>query len=454
MSNQEETEYKNDNIKVVVNKDHGSKVKLEITIQPHAAKAAYQKAIKAINKEISIPGFRKGKAPEAVVLQTYSQYIDQEWREILANTAFQEALELTKIIPFHQDTIKRPTFKNLSKEEGATLVIEFEAAPMVPEVDTADLKIKTIKPHPITEKQIDQVLEDIRFHHAEWKDITDRPIQEGDFVNLDIEAVEEGKEVCHDTSFEVKEGKMGNWMRNLLIGLKTGESAEGMSEQEPVKGCEACEHHDEEHHHHTHEKAPFKPTLCRITVKSIKDAKLPELNDELAAKTGVKTVEELKERVAASLKNQAEGMIKENYRQQIENQLLEKYHFDLPSSLVESEKEEWIRYRISNLPDIESDPNKAAKFKQIEEEVSREVENSYRLFYLVRKIAEEQKINVSSEEIMQEFMHQSMSRNSEEKVFDTSMDPKIIRSRLFSYLLTRKAKDFLIDKAAKEEASH
>src|SRR5262249_7600353 len=155
-----------------------------------------------------------------------------------------------------------------------------------------DLKLHPVKLQEVTQKHIDETIENIRLHHAEWETISDRPVQEGDFVNLDIDAIEEpGFNICKDTSFEVKEGKMGAWMRKLIIGLNVNESAEGISEKEKTNTeteCEECVHNLE--------AQDFKPTHCRLTVKTIKKAILPALDEALAKKVGCDSVEQLRER--------------------------------------------------------------------------------------------------------------------------------------------------------------
>ena len=101
----QQTEFKNDNVQVIVSRSKGSRVKLEINVSPLATQAAYKQAIKAVGKEISRPGFRKGKAPDNYILQNYKGHVESEWNNILLNTSFQEALDLTKIYPFSKNNL-------------------------------------------------------------------------------------------------------------------------------------------------------------------------------------------------------------------------------------------------------------------------------------------------------------------------------------------------------------
>jgi trigger factor len=86
-----QTQFQNENMTVDLKRDPGCLIRLDISLSPLATQAAYQKALKTVNKEVSIPGFRKGKAPQTLILKNYSQHVDREWRELLLNTAFGEA---------------------------------------------------------------------------------------------------------------------------------------------------------------------------------------------------------------------------------------------------------------------------------------------------------------------------------------------------------------------------
>lgn len=437
------TEIKNDNISVTVSKKPGCQIKFEIFVTPKATQAAYAKALKMVNKEVSIPGFRKGKAPDAVVLQNFGKYVDQEWQELLLRTSFQEALDLVKIYPFSEESVKRPQIKNVSKENGANLSIEFESSPEVPNIDPSEIEIKSIEKAPVKQKQIDQTLEEIMFHHAQWEDITDRGVKEGDFIDLDIEAVETPpRNICTNTRFEVAKGKMGDWMRKLVIGKSISDTVEGLSEKEDC---------NEEHEHGDHcGHAEFKPTQCKITIKSIKKAVLPALDNELAKKTGVETIEQLKERVEADLNRQADEVAHMKMRKQLEDILGEKYPFDIPASVVAGEKKLRLEAKIKQLKqNNESEQEIAAKRAAIEEEISQEIDKAFRLFFISRKIAQDHQIQVTQEEILQELMKNMYGRGTGESLIDPSMDPSEVRSRLYVNVLSRKTAEYLVNKAKK-----
>lgn len=433
MSNQQE-EIKTDNLSVNLTRKPGCLIRLEINVSPAGAKAAQAKAIKTVNKEISIPGFRKGKAPDALVVQQFGKYVKQEWHEILINTAFGEFLEKTKLYPFTttQKSIKRAEVKSADLETGAQLVMEYEAKPEVPPIDGTAITLKKVKRELVTPEDIEDTLRQIQLRHAEWNDVTDRPVQEGDFVDLTIDALEDPpRNICTEMRFEVAPGKMGNWMRKLIVGRTIHEAVEGISEKED-----------------TDKEIPdFKPTPCRITILRIKNAQVPPLDDELAKKVGVQTVDELKPRVETDLNRKADAEVQDQMRAQIEEILLEKYAFDIPSSLIEKQRRELLEKRVHEMSLREETPEKMVEnVKKLEVEINQELERAYRLFFIARKLAEENNIEVYENEVMNEMMRQIMLPPGQ-GIIDASMNPEEARSKLFVNVLSQKALDFLASKA-------
>ena len=363
----QQNEYKNDNLHVSVSREPGSKIKLEIKVTPLATQAAYKKALKNINKEVTMPGFRKGKAPESYILENYKNHVDQEWNDLLLNTAFQEALDLVKIFPFGKNSVQRPHIKEVSLDKGSSFSIEYEAEPVVPEIKLDDLTIKKVEKMAITPERIQDVLTQIQLSNAQWENVSDQLIVEGDFVDLDIDNLDEGFEICRGSRFAVEKGKMGTWLVNLLLGKKVNDVVEGTSELDHAH-AESC---NDPTHDHSHDDE-FKATKCRVTIKSHQKAILPAVDDALAAKVGAPNVEELNKRILQSLEKSSEDLVLESQRRQIEDALVKKYRFDIPSSLTKEDKKNRITHALSHLnPEGMTQEDFDNKTNEITEKVSR-----------------------------------------------------------------------------------
>lgn len=411
------SEFKNENLSVKLERLPGSRVKFEISVSPKATEASQVKAMKNINKEILIPGFRKGKAPNNLINEKFKPQIEEEWRNVLLNTAFHEAMQLANIFPLSQDTIK-PEIKSLSLENGAELVVTFESRPEIPEINPKEITLKNVTPTVVTEKDIKDRLYELQLNQATWEDVEGRGIQEGDFVSLDIESLDNGTVLCNNETFIVSKDSIGNWLYNLLINQLNLAIIEGLSEKE---GCQQCDDHT-----HVHPEEPeFKPSKLKVTIKSIKNPILPEINDEFAAKIGAETVDVLHDRVTSSLEKNSKDKAQQDLRNQLSEIILDKYSFDIPASILKGSG------------------------KNHDEQTLNNIINSYRIYFITQKLAQDLNLTVTENEVMEEFMVQAYMTNPKESFIDPSSDPKEIQHRIKSYLIEKKVKDYLIEHANK-----
>ena len=193
------------------------------------------------------------------------------------------------------------------------------------------MQVKPIKRPEVNEDKIDETIRQVQLFFATWEHVHDRPVQEGDFVLLDVDVIEDTPPtpLFSNTRFEVTEKSMAQWMRELVIGKNAGDSIEGTS----VPDEDASEEDKEE----------LKPKKVRVTIKSIDTATLPTLDDDFVKKLGVSTVEEMKTNVTNLLNKQADAHVLEAQREQVSEFLLSQYPFDLPATLIE--KETQFRFR-------------------------------------------------------------------------------------------------------------
>lgn len=423
----ESSEVKNDNLTISITRKPGSQVVLDIFVSPKATQAAYAKAVKQINKEVSLPGFRKGKAPEDYILRNFSKQVDSAWRDLLLQTAFNESLSmLPNMTPYRRDGVKCTGIKEVSRENGAKFTVEYEIAPNVPKIDLNPITLKHVERKPVTQEQIDNVLQDWKIRLSQWEDITDRPAQEDDYVDLDIDKLEEPvEEICREARFHIKD--MGEWMRRAVIGLNVGGNVQAVSEPEEELSPEAI--------------AQFQPTRCSITVKAIKQPKQPELNDEFAQRFGMKSIQDFQERIVADLNNKADKEVTEQLERQLDEALLETYQFDVPNSLLEAEKEFRLKETKSWLEkNATSQESYEEQLSDYERNLPDQVERSCRLFFILMELAEEHKINVTREEVAQELSMQILSGQRPRQ----EAESKEVFNHLSRVVLLRKVREYAI----------
>ena len=182
------------------------------------------------------------------------------------------------------------------------------------------------------------------------------------------------------------------------MGIQVGENVEGMSEVD-----EKAEEHI---------KKNFKPTQVRITLHAIKKIILPAVDDALAQKAGAPSLEDLQKKIRTQSRKRGRGeLLKQKQMEALENALLEKYHFDLPASLVEVERKERISKKIQALKNENvSDEEIQQRQGEIESEVSSEIDRDLRLYFLNKQIAKQGKISLTNQELNDEIVRY-MSQN-------------------------------------------
>ena len=430
-------EYKTSDIHLLIHKKPACRIEFEVEVSPTIVKQAHTLAVKQISKEVTLPGFRKGKAPADFVVKNYPQQVDKQWQESIANITFQESAKLAHIPLLNQDA--RVTFKmqKHSLEEGAKLTLTFETDPEVPSVDLSKIDLQPVKKPEVNDEKVAETIRQVQLFFATWNNITDRPVQEGDFVLLDVEDLETDPptSVFANTRFEVTERSMAKWMRDLVIGQKAGATVEGVSVPDENADAE--------------DKETLKPKKVRLHLKAVEEPTAPPVDEAFAKQLGVSSVEEMRQNIEKLLTSQAEAHVREKLREQVNDYILNHYLFDLPTTLIEKE----TRFRMQQLL---QDPQFLKYWESLSQDDRRKTVESIAdqskkavcMFYICRKILADAKLNVSPQDIP---AYPSTPLELLLAPQPQSLHPhgnnEVKQAETYSRLLLEKAQDFLISHA-------
>src|SRR5581483_2286284 len=359
----------------------------------------------------------------------------KEWQQEIANESFQECLKLAKIQVLHRDA--KISFKMKShSSSGALLNLSFESEPKVPHVDPKQMQMKTIKRPEVNDDKINETIRQVQLFFANWQSVTDRPIQEGDFVLLDVDVIEEtpSTPLFSSTRFEVTEKSMAKWMRDLVLNKNAGDTVEGIS----VPDEDASEE----------DKESLKPKKVRITIKSIDTATLPDLNDDFVQKLGVSTVEEMKKNITDLLNKQADAHVLEAQREQASEFLLTHYPFDLPATLIEKETQFRFRQLLqdNDFQKYWSSLSGEDRNKTIQT-VYQQSEKAVKMFYLCRQIVADANIRITSADIPAPATSALEMLLNPQNMFHHQKNPETEHAEAYSRLVLEKAEDFIIKNA-------
>jgi trigger factor len=379
--------FKNENVSF--DKEILPNCRVKYTVSPSDTlwEKAKAKAIKQISKQISIPGFRKGKAPQDLILKNHPQQVKHSTDQAIADICFEECQKEAKvpILQGHNNI----SFHFGEKEESGKLFFTFETEPQIPSINISDFKLKDIPKVEIDEKLLNEEIDRVRSFYATWEEIQDRGVEENDFILVDIDDIDQDPkvQVFSGARFEVSKNKMADWMKNLVMGKKIGESVEGFSEADASATDEV--------------KQNFKKKKVCLTIKSIERAILPPLDEEFAQKVGAKDLSQMKQNLKNLAQKKEDRERAEQLREDIEKQMIEKVLFDVPASLLEKEANHRVSQLFAN-PSFKkkwetelTDEEKEQKKEEIKEKSTQAI----RLFYLCRDIIQKNKISIGEKDL-------------------------------------------------------
>lgn len=414
-------------VRVAIHRLPNCRIELHVTVAPGLRAKARKEAVKRVNKEVTLPGFRKGKAPDEFIQRKYPQEVERELRQAIADLAFFEAQQAAKVplLNGNSRVVFDVKVENLDQLE---LIFRFETEPTVPSVDAAQFRAQPVKSIEVEEKHVDEAIRQMAFFHAEWKTIEDRPAEEKDFVIIDLETVdgEKVEKVFHQVRFEVVPERMAAWMRRLVVGAKAGTVVEGVSEPD-ADATDA-------------DKQTFKPKQVRVHVLKVESAALPEINDEFAQRVGAENVAAMRELVRDVLLRQISEQAERKVREQVNAFLIKNYDFELPASLIAAEEDHRWAQILKN-PEMKSSWEKMSDEEKAKrkEEVLVDIKASLRLFYLARQVVRDAQIPVTQKEIQEKAVsaHEMFNPGTEEIAKEEF-------AAAFSNVLLTKAQDFIM----------
>ena len=348
-----------------------------------------KKAYNQLSRTAKIKGFRPGKVPLAILKRHYADQVSHEVGLELVNETLMEALEQTGMQAISQSDLDREPL-----QEGEPFRYSF-LVEVQPEIVVRDYqKIPAQRQRLIiSDEEVDTELELRRQTNSHLESPEKpRPIQQGDHAVLDFEAFVEGKPVpdgqAKSFHLEVGSNRFSPEFENQLIGASMGEQREIEVTFPPDYG----------NIHLAGKNATFQ-----VVIEDIKEKVLPELDDSFAKNLGeFESLEDLRgavrQELESSKKNQLDGQV----WAQIQDELINRNPFEAPQSMVEQELQrmlDTIQYRLSaqNVT-LEQAGMDEETFKERNREPA---ERRVRGTFLLEKIAQQESLEISDEEVDQ-----------------------------------------------------
>ena len=425
-------------------KIEASKVELHFSVEQSVFEAAIERAYKKEVGKINIPGFRKGKAPRAMIEKMYGKgfFYDTALNDIIPD-AYEAAVKESGI-----DPVAQPEIDVLSIDENGVV---FTAKVFV----KPDVKIEgyfgievTKEVAPVTDEEIDSELELVRERNSREIDANDRPAELGDTAVIDFEGFVDG------VAFEGGKGedyalKLGSGQ--FIPGFEEQIVGHSVDEEFDVKVTFPTEYHAED--------LAGKASVFKVKLHALTKVELPELDDEFAKDVSeFDTLDEYKADLKAKIQTRHETTAQNAVDGQLMDALIEKLEAEIPEAMFETEAENFVRDYDNQLRMQGLDLKTYFQYTGMTLETLRaqfrpQAEKQVKARLALEKIAELENLTASEEDINGEYARIAEAYGIEVEQVKASIDSEFIAADMKVKLALDAVKEKAVVKASKKKAT-
>lgn len=423
---------------VQVEKLEKNMAKLTIEVPAEELEKAIEKVYQKQKKNISIPGFRKGKVPRAMVEKMYGKevFYEDAANEIIP-AAYEKAYD-----ECGENIVSTPKIDVTQIEAGKPFIFTAEVA-LKPEVTLGAYKGIEVDKVEVTvsDEEVDAEIERERDRNARSVSISDRAVQDKDQTVIDFEGFVDG------VAFQGGKGE------NYPLTIGSGAFIPGFEEQLIGKNigeeCDVNVTFPEEYHA---EDLAGKAAVFKVTVKEIKEKQLPELDDEFAAEVSeFDTLAEYKEDVKKNLTEKREKDVKNAKEDAVVDAIIENATMDIPEAMIETQQRQMIQEFAQNIQMQGLSIEQYFQFtgltaETMMEQVKPQAEKRIKSRLVLEAVAKAENITVSDEDFDKEVAKMAeMYQMEADKVKESIGEEG--KKQMMEDLAVQKAAEFVVNEA-------
>jgi len=379
-------------VKSAVETLNPTRVKLTVEVPFEELKPSLDAAYRSIGSQISVPGFRKGKVPARIIDQRVGRgaVLQEAVNEALPRF-YGQAVEENKVRPLGQPEVD-VTEVPVKDGDELKFSIEVDVRPEITLPDYTNIRVE-VDPVASADEELQERLTTLRQRFGTLTGV-ERPAETGDFVSIDLSAAIGDEEIDTVTgvSYEVGTENMVAGLDEALVGMQAGETTTFSA---PLAGGDR----------------QGEEASITVTVTSVKERVLPELDDDFAQLASeFDTLEELTAdvRVQAERAKRFEQGIQA--RDKVLEHLMDSTDVPVPEALVESE----VHQHLEGENRLEDDEHRA--------EVGESTRAALRSQFLLDAIAEKEQVSVGQPELIEYLVTQAQQFGMEPNEFAKAVD--------------------------------
>ncbi len=365
--------------------------KLTIEVPAEEFDAAIKNAYNKNKNKFSIPGFRKGKAPLAMLEKMYGAgiFYEDAANEVI-DASYPKAAEESK-----EEIVSTPEIKVTQIEKGKAFIYEATVA-LKPEVTLGEYKGVEVKKAEavVTDEDVENELTAARKKNGRLIDVEDGAIEDGDNTIIDFTGYIDDKTfdggAGTDYPLVIGSHSFIEGFEDQLIGKKKGETCD-------VNVTFPAEYHADE--------LAGKPAKFVVTIKEVKRNELPELNDEFASEVSdFDTLDEYKADIRKKLQEKKEQDAKVENENNVIEKVIENAQMELPQPMVDTQAREMVENYARRLQSQGLNINDYMKYtgmtpEKLMEQMRPEAEKRIKTRLVLEKVVEVENVEVSDEKL-------------------------------------------------------
>lgn len=409
----------------------GLKKNFKIIVGADAISKKTEAELKEVGKTAKIAGFRPGQVPMKILQQRYGKAVQADIIKEVINGSVNDLVVQNKFRPTFTPKVNIEEYK-----EGGELSfsVALELFPELPELVFDDITLER-KIFEITQDDIDEASRRIAERSPQFVDLPEgTKATKGNIVKIDFKGTLDGVAfeggTAEDFDLELGSRQFIDGFEDQLIGAKAGDKRV-VKVTFPAK--------------YPSPQLAGKDVEFAVTVKAVRESKLPEINEEFATTRGFTDLAALHEAIRKQLSNEYDQLVRNHLKKQLFDMLEEKYKFELPETMVEMEFNTiWERVKQSNGDGNELSSGKSET--ELTEEYKKIAARRVTLGILLAEIGTRNKIQISREEISRAVMQQANQYPGQERqIFEFYQKNPNRLEDLRGPILEEKAVDFILN---------
>ncbi|MGB0928081.1 MAG: trigger factor [Pikeienuella sp.] len=380
----------------------GLKREYAMTVPAADLAAKMEAKLTEARAQVQMKGFRKGKAPIALLKKMYGDGMMGEIVQESVDAAMRAHFEETGDMPAQQPDIQI-TNEDFKEGDDLSVTLKYERLPEIPDADLASVKLERLVAE-VADAEVDEALVKLAESAPSFKSRDGGAAEDGDQVTFDFlgrvdgEAFEGG--AAEDYPLTLGSGQFIPGFEEQLVGTKAGEEKDVKVTFPAEYGAEAL---------------AGKDAVFSCTIKDVAAPAAPEINDELAKKFGAEDLEALKGQMKERLEQEYAGAGRQIVKRKLLDALDASVKFELPESLVTVEAEQ-IAHQLwhDENPDVQGHDHE--KVEPTDEHKAL-AERRVRLGLLLADMGRKAEVEVTEQEMNQAIFQQAQQYPGQEKQF-------------------------------------